>query len=396
MCRFFHYFSYFIQQITINIPPKTFVFKSLSNILSAETSTTGKDLFMKHKLILIGCGGMAKNHASRFESLEDCMEVAAVVDIDLGKAQAVSDLLPNHPPAFTDYHEALEYGDLVLQVLPHHLHAQVTIDCLNAGKHVLAEKPLANTKAECLAMMEAAKRNNRVLMTAYCMRFHPALLEMKRLIQEKVYGECFQLSIWTEQLTIKEDAPWIHDRKLLGGGQLFSHGCHYIDLMLWMMGKPIRGTHSGTNLCTPWMDREGTSNVCLEFENGALGYHFGTWGARGTRMGYSFHAHCEKGLIDYKLQENKLLLRGNIAEHVPGTPEDCKEYVLMDFTNSPTKHTAAEMRHFIECVENNTTPETSPEQSLAGLEVIWELYAAEDEHRMADFSNINMDAFIGK
>ena len=343
---------------------------------------------MKHKLILIGCGGMAKNHVSRFENLEDRLDVVAVVDIDTAKAQAVSDLLPNHPPVFADYREALPLGDLVLQCLPHHLHAECTIACLDAGKHVLAEKPLANSKAECLAMMEAAKRNNRVLMTAYCMRFHPILREMRRLIKEKVYGECFQLSIWTEQLTIREDAAWLHDRKLLGGGQLFSHGCHYIDLMLWMMGKPVRGTHIGTNFCTPWMDREGTSNVCLEFENGALGYHFGTWGAKGTRMGYSFQAHCEKGLIDFKLQENKLLLRGNISEHIPGTPENCKEYVLLDLGERTGKPTVEEMRHFLDCVETGKTPETSPEESIAGLEVIWELYQAEDEHRLADFTNI--------
>ena len=345
---------------------------------------------MKHKLILIGCGGMAKNHVSRFENLEDRLEVTAVVDIDTAKAQAVSDLLPNHPPVFADYHDALPLGDLVLQVLPHHLHAECTIECLNAGKHVLAEKPLANTREECLAMMEAAKRNNRVLMTAYCMRFHPIIREMRRLIKEKVYGECFQLSIWTEQLTIREDAAWLHDRKLLGGGQLFSHGCHYIDLMLWMMGKPVRGTHSSSNFCTPWMDREGTSNVCLEFENGALGYHFGTWGARGTRLGYSFMAHCEKGLIDFKLQENKLLLRGNISEHIPGTPEDCKEYVLLDMGVRTGKHTVEEMRHFLDCVESGKTPETSPEESLAGLEVIWELYKAEEEHRLADFTKLEI------
>ena len=348
---------------------------------------------MKHKLILIGCGGMAKTHAARFESLEEMLEVSAVVDIDPAKAQAVSDLLPNKPPVFTDYREALPYGDLVLQVLPHYLHASCTIDCLNAGKHVLAEKPLANTREECLAMMEAAKRNDRVLMTAYCMRFHPALQEMKRLIAEKVYGACFQLSIWTEQLTVREETPWLHDRKLLGGGQLFSHGCHYIDLILWMMGKPVRGTHSGTNFGTPWMDREGTSNVCLEFENGALAYHFGTWGARGTRMGYSFQAHCEKGLLDFKLSENKLFLRGKIAEHIPGTPEECKEYVLLDLENSPAKPTVTEMRHFIECVDRASRPETSPEQSLAGLEVIWELYQAEEEHRMADFSRIDFGSF---
>ena len=343
---------------------------------------------MKHKLILIGCGGMAKSHAARFEPLFDRLDVAAVVDVDAAKAQAVSDLLPNHPPVFTDYHDALDLGDTVLQCLPHHLHAPCVIDCLNAGKHVLSEKPMANSKEECLAMMEAAKRNDRTLMIAYCMRFDPVIREMRRLIREKVYGECFQLSIWTEQLTIKEDAPWIHDRKTLGGGQLFSHGCHYIDLMLWMMGQPVKGTHTGTRLGTPWMDREGTSNVCIEFENGALGYHFGTWGARGTKLRYSFHAHCEKAMLEYVLHEHRLYLRGNISEHIPGVPEECKEHVLMDLAESPLKPTTQEMAHFLDCVDNHTPPETSPEESLAGLEVIWELYKAEDEGRLADLSKI--------
>ena len=100
--------------------------------------------------------------------------------------------------------------------------------------------------------------------------------------------------------TILEDRPWIHDRKTLGGGQLFSHGCHYIDLMIWMLGKPKSGVHMGTKCCTPWMDREGTSNVCLEFENGALGYHFGTWGARGSSHVYNFQVHTEHGFFEYK------------------------------------------------------------------------------------------------
>lgn len=351
---------------------------------------------MKHKLILIGCGGMAQSHAVRLSALGDRLEVGAVVDLRPEKAQAVSNLLENHPPVFTDYHDALEYGDVVLQCLPHHLHASCTIDCLNAGKHVLAEKPLANTKEDCLAMMEAAKRNNRILMVAYCMRFHPLVREMRRLIKEKVYGECFQLSIWTEQLTIKEDIPWIHDRKLLGGGQLFSHGCHYIDLMLWMLGKPLRGTHLSSKKCTPWMDREGTSNVCMEFANGTLGYHFGTWGARGTRLKYSFHAHCEKGMIEFSRPENRLYLHGNIKEHIPDAPDDCKEYILIDGAAAgPEKSTAEEMAHFLDCVDAGRQPETSPEESIAGLEVIWELYRAEEENRIADLAKIPMpDSFL--
>ena len=97
----------------------------------------------KHKVILIGCGIMAQQHIARFEAVADKVEISAVVDIVKERAQAVSDLLENHPPVFTDYHDALPYGDAVLQSMPHHLHAQCVIDCLDAGLHVLSEKPLA-------------------------------------------------------------------------------------------------------------------------------------------------------------------------------------------------------------------------------------------------------------
>ena len=336
---------------------------------------------MKHKVILIGCGIMAKQHSARFERVKDRAEISAVVDIERERAQTLSDLLPNHPPVFTDYHEAFPYGDAVLQSLPHHLHAQCTIDCLDAGLHVLAEKPLANTEAECLAMIDAAKRNRRILMVGYCMRYHPLIREMHRLIREEVYGKCFQLSIWTEQLTMLR-SPWLGKRELLGGGQLFSHGCHYIDLLLWMMGKPVMGTHFGTNLGTPWMDREGTSNVCLQFESGALGYHFGTWGARGSRLKYDFQAHCEQGLIDLDFYAGRLVLYCKDPEHIPGKNISSQETVLMEEPGA--KPTALEMVHFLDCVETGKTPETNPEESLQGLRVIWKLYEGEDQNKIAD------------
>ena len=340
---------------------------------------------MKHRVILIGCGIMAKQHSVRFEAVADRVEISALVDIEIERAQAVSDLLPNHPPCFTDYHEALPFGDAALIVLPHHLHTQCTIDCLDAGLHVLAEKPLANSEAECLAMIEAAKRNKKILMVAYCMRYHPLIREMHRLIKEETFGKCFQLSIWTEQLTMLR-SEWLGKRETLGGGQLFSHGCHYIDLLLWMMGKPVIGTHLGTNLGTPWMDREGTSNVCIQFESGALGYHFGTWGARGTRMGYDFQAHCEQGLIDLDFHAGKLTFRCKDPEHVPGVAIKSEETVLMEADKA--KPTAIEMAHFIDCIETGKTPDTTPEDSLEGLRVIWKLYEAEENCKIADLRGL--------
>lgn len=342
---------------------------------------------MKHRLALIGCGGMARSHVSRFEELMDRLEVTAVVDTDIERARAVAELLPNDPVISTDHRDALKVCDVVLLALPHHLHCEYTVACLNAGKHVLAEKPLANTEAECLEMIEAARRNDRVLMVAYCMRFHPLVQKMKELIEKQTYGQTFQLSIWTEQHTEREPSNWMCRAASLGGGQLFSHGCHYIDLMLWMMGNPVEGSHIGTNLGTPWMEREGTSNVSVKFENGACGYHFGTWGARGTKLGYSFQAHCEEGMLEIDYSKGQLLLHSRLEKHIPGV-HDSKTSVKVLLEAPGVKATTIEMAHFLDCVETGKTPLTDAESSLEGLKVIWKLYEAEDNHELADLSGI--------
>lgn len=342
---------------------------------------------MKHQLALIGCGGMARGHVSRLETLFDRLEVTAVVDRDLERAEAVAALLPKRPVVSTRLGDALAVCDAVLLALPHHLHCQYTLDCLEAGKHVLAEKPLGNSEAECRAMIEAARRNRRILMVAYCMRFHPLVVKMKELIAAKTYGATFQLSIWTEQYTEYEPGHWTRRADQLGGGQLFSHGCHYIDLMLWMMGEPISGSHIGTNLGTPWMEREGTSNVSIKFASGACGYHFGTWGARGTKLGYSFQAHCERGMLEIDYAKGQLLLHRGLDRHVPGV-EAASHPVEVLLEAPGVKPTAIEMAHFLDCIETGTTPLTDAESSLEGLQVIWKLYQAEEENKLADLAGV--------
>jgi predicted dehydrogenase len=265
--------------------------------------------------------------------------------------------------------------DAVLIALPHHLHHEAGLSALEAGKHVLMEKPLANTESECLDLIAAAEAAGRVLMIGYCMRFDPMVLAFKRHLDERTCGDCFQLSIWTEQHTDLTRGEWIGQADKVGGGQLFSHGCHYIDLLMWMLGDPIRGTHTGTNTGTPWMEMEGTSNVAMTFPGDRLGCHFGTWGARGSRLKYSFQAHCTEGLLDCRYSEGKLLaIRGS------------EEELLLE--NPPGKSTAAEMAHFIDCVETGAEPLTNAPDSLAGLRVIWRLYEAERAGVVADLSGL--------
>ncbi|MBT3344539.1 MAG: Gfo/Idh/MocA family oxidoreductase [Gemmatimonadetes bacterium] len=330
------------------------------------------------RLALIGCGGMSRAHLRRFDILSDRLELVAAVDVDESRAAAVAELVPGLRVA-TDVADVLDDIDAALLVLPHHLHHSIAMTCLQAGKHVLLEKPMAITEAECLELIDTARSQDLTLMVAYCMRFHPLVTGMKQLIDDRAVGDVFQVSIWTEQLTRYHEGHWALSEATLGGGQLLSHGCHYIDLLLWYLGRPVRGHHMGTNKGTEWMEREGTSNVTIEFEDGRLGYHFGTWGARATRLGYTFHAHGTEGLIEADISEGQLrVLRPGgdvqvISQHESG------------------KHTENEMRHFLDCIETGQQPLTDGPGSLQGLRLIWRLYEAEDRGGLADLRGLGLD-----
>ena len=343
------------------------------------------------KIALIGCGNMGSAHKARFDRLRDRLRVAAVVDLDLDKAHTAKDML-GAEMATADYREALPHVDAVLIALPHHLHHPVGMDCIAAGKHVLMEKPLANTEAECVDLITAAERKGVVLMVAYIQRYHPLIIQMGELIKSKVYGDAFHVSMWTEQFTrFAEADSWGHKAATLGGGQLFSHGCHYIDLMLDWLGEPVEGTHIGTNFGTPWMEREGTSDVAIKFENGAVGYHGATWGARGTRLGYSFHAICTEGTLELDQFKGVLYLHRDNDSHAGQSraPE-----VLAQLEGG-LKHTDREMAHFLDCVEQHAQPLTDGWRSLQSLRVIWRLYDAEQQGKVADLRGLGF-AHAGK
>lgn len=318
---------------------------------------------------------MTGAHTSNYDGLETRMEVTAVCDIVREKAEnAAKATGAKH--IIIDWREMLDHVDAVLLSLPHQLHHTVGMACLQAGKHVLMEKPLAVSEAECLDLIHTADKADRILMTAYVMRYHPLVRQFKEILDSKKYGEVFQVSIWTEQHT--QRPGWYCTQAGLGGGQFFSHGCHYVDLLLWMLGRPLRGTHLGTNFGTPWMEAEGTSNVTIEFRQGPLAYHFGTWGAKGSRLKYSFHAHCTEGMVELAFQEGKLYA------HAKGQEELLAE-------GKGGKATGHETEHFLECIEKHTRPLTDGPGSLQGLRVIWRLYEAERKGVIADLRGLGLD-----
>jgi len=122
--------------------------------------------------------------------------------------------------------------DIVYVTLPTHLHAEYSIRALQAGKHVICEKPMAFTIAECDEMMAAAKKANKFLSIGYRLQFDPYHLEMIRLAKEKVYGEI--KSIDTAFSFMPEAGEWRLNKNIAGGGPLMDVGIYCIQAVCYI------------------------------------------------------------------------------------------------------------------------------------------------------------------
>lgn len=333
---------------------------------------------------VVGCGRMQANHQRGYALLAERLTISAVADLDLARAEAVASAI-GADRAVRSYHELLDDVDAVLVAVPNHLHHEIGVACLEAGKHVLMEKPLANTEEDCLDLIDVAQRAGRVLMTAYPLRYHPVVSRLQELLDAQAYGEVFDVSLVTEQYHRYPDDHWRASLAKRGGGLFFTHGCHYVDLMLAFLGRPLGGTHVGVSRGTPWAPGEGTSSASIRFVNGSLGTYFGTAGARGAqRRGAIIQAFCTEGTLEadvasghlhlHSAHGSKPLLRGEGGQ----------------------KYTHKELEHFLDRIEDGDRPLTDGRRSLQGLRVIWRLYEAEREGVVADLRGLGLDerAFV--
>ena len=340
------------------------------------------------RLGLIGCGGMMSNHAKGI-NLVDGIEITAVCDLISERAEKVAAVL-NQPYVTTDYHTMLDHVDAVLVALPHDLHYECGMFFAMHKKHVMMEKPLCNTEEECLRLIETCDENGVVLMCAYPVRHWPGIVKLKEMVDSGEYGKIIQMSIWTEQFTKEDPLHWSNTARI-GGGQFFSHGCHYVDLMMWFLGNPVRGSHFGTRVCTPWLLKEGTSVAIFSFESGALGYHGATWGAKGTKLGYSFQIQCEHAMLEYQHQEGVVRVYDGLAKHVPGQNDTLNSREVWKREGNSSKETQYEIMHFIDCIHTGKTPVTDGRTALQGLRVIWRMYDAEKTNTVADLRGLGFD-----
>ena len=165
-------------------------------------------------------------------------QVLGVASRDLARAQAYAEA-HGLSRAYGSYDEMLADPEIhiVYNALPNTLHAEWTIKALQAGKHVLCEKPFALTVPEVDAMFAAARDNQRVAAEAFMYRHHPKTLKLKELVDSEIGEPRLLLTSFSFNLDRPNDVRWSPE---LGGGVLWDVGCYQVSLAQYLFGPPER------------------------------------------------------------------------------------------------------------------------------------------------------------
>lgn len=192
------------------------------------------------RVAVVGAGFIAsRGHLPALQHRTDT-EVVALVDVNAERSLAVAEQF-RIPATFTDYATMLREAqpDLVIIGTPNVLHAPQTLAAIEAGAHVLVEKPMATSAVDAQRMADAARAAGRVLTIGLHNRYRPEMNYLKGLVDAGELGRIYYAKIsLLRRRGIPGFGSWFTNKDLAGGGAIMDIGVHMVDLALWLMGSP--------------------------------------------------------------------------------------------------------------------------------------------------------------
>lgn len=222
---------------------------------------------------VVGCGMIAGFHAK------------AIADIRGAKLVACFDNFPASADRFAAANGCAAYHqldamladpavDVVTICTPSGAHMEPGLAALNAGKHLIVEKPLEITLRRCDRLIAAAEKNNVVLSTIFPSRFHAPAQEIKRAVDEGRFGQLAMGDAyvkWFRTQQYYDSGAWRGTWELDGGGALMNQAIHSVDLLQWLMGDVEEISAATTTVAHERIAVEDVAVAALRFKNGALG-----------------------------------------------------------------------------------------------------------------------------
>jgi myo-inositol 2-dehydrogenase/D-chiro-inositol 1-dehydrogenase len=282
-------------------------------------------------------------------------------------------------PSFdTDYRRLLEHDDvdLVFVCVPNHLHRDVVVEAASAGKHVVCEKPFARTLRDADDMIQACKQAGVKLMYAEELCFAPKYVRAKQLADEGALGDVFVVR-QSEQHS-GPHSEWFWNEDLAGGGVLMDMGCHGIEFVRWVYGKPeivSVSAEMGTFVHHERTTAEDHAVVIIRFEGNRIGIVEVSWGKPGG-MDDRAELLGSRGVTYADLLHGSSLTTysevgyGYAVEKSPTTAG----WTFTMFEELWNYGFPQEVEHFVRCVRDDLEPIETGEDGKTVLEVMYGAY----------------------
>ena len=286
---------------------------------------------IKLKCAVIGTGYLGKFHAEKYDTLPDC-DLVAVVDINEETAQTIAQ--QHGAKALTDYTSLLGHVDAVSIVVPTTLHYQVAKDFLNAGAHVLIEKPITTTVEQADELIAIAKEKNLILQVGHLERFNPAVLALDK-DEKPLFIESHRLAPFNPRAN---DVSVVLDLMI-----------HDIDIILALVNSEVeRIDASGTPVLTKGTD---IANARITFKNGCVANVTASRISMKLERKMRLFRPSSYASVDF---QNRILqkYRTGEKEMFPNVPEIISEEAVFETSDA----LMAEIEQFVSCIQTGEQP----------------------------------------
>jgi predicted dehydrogenase len=263
---------------------------------------------------LVGAGYFGAIHAEAISSLGD-VELVAVASGRFDQARRLAATFGGR--ACEDWREVIEDAavGVVCIATPHHLHADIAIAALQAGRHVLLEKPMAPTVAACEAILAAERAGGARLMVGHLPRFLKPIMSAAAIVSSGQLGRPIAGTSTMRKLWMQTNRrPW-HLDPATGGGMLMTAGIHALDQLVWLMGSRVAGVSAIGGALFHDQPADDTMLLNLRFSDGRLG-QVASIGYQNGAGRSALSLQCEHGTLDVDLARGVRIGRRDAWEAV--------------------------------------------------------------------------------
>jgi UDP-N-acetylglucosamine 3-dehydrogenase len=317
---------------------------------------------------VIGCGSIAQALHLPGYLRTPGVTLTAACDPILQRRKEAQGIAGNGLRTYKDHREMLEAEelDVVSVATPNMFHAEHACAALEAGAHVVLEKPAALTMNEIDLIRSAMKASGRLIIVGFSHRFQRGNRKIRRILQSGTIGEPYMI-----RLRLAHTGPfpgwakddWFYDPKLAGGGAMLDLGIHMIDQALWLMG-PVRSVQASAGTLRKNIQVDDNAVLLLEFAQNALGYIEVSWTSPAGFMGIEVMG--DRGCI---VQEYAGALRLTTSDARPNLRADRRTHTRVVDPKPTAGGWSTEIQEVVRALRRNDDLESGIDAGAASLEV---------------------------